>query len=119
LCELKQRGDKTVVHGLRGKPSNRRMEESTEKEAVKILWAPVYQGFGPTLAAEYLEQKHGIGASKETVRQWMIRGKLWRAKKERSSMCTAGGHIGADSGSWCSGTPACTTGWRDGARSCT
>jgi transposase-like protein len=83
LCELKQRGDKAVVHGLRGKPSNRRMEENTEKEAVKILSAPVYQGFGPTLAAEYLEKKHGIEVSKETVRGWMIRGKLWRAKKEK------------------------------------
>src|SRR5580658_8729034 len=83
LYGLKKRGDKAVVHGLRGKPSNRRMEESTEKEAVKILSAPVYQGFGPTLAAEYLESKHGIEASKETVRQWMIRGKLWRAKREK------------------------------------
>jgi transposase InsO family protein len=71
------------VHGLRGKPSNRRVEESLEKQAVKILSAPVYQGFGPTLAAEYLEKKHGIEASKETVRQWMIRGKLWRANREK------------------------------------
>jgi hypothetical protein len=47
------------------------MEERVEKQAVKILSAPVYQGFGPTLAAEYLEKKHGIEASKETVRQWM------------------------------------------------
>jgi len=83
LYGLKKRGDKAVVHGLRGKPSNRRMEESIEKEAVKILSAPVYQGFGPTLAAEYLEKKHGIEASKETVRQWMIRGKLWRVKREQ------------------------------------
>jgi hypothetical protein len=43
----------------------------------------VYQGFGPTLAAEYLGRKHWIEASKETVRQWMIRGKLWRAKREK------------------------------------
>jgi hypothetical protein len=83
LDGLKQRGDKAVVHGLVGRPSNRRIEEKIERQAVKILSAPVYEGFGPTLAAEYLEQKHGIAASKETVRQWMIRGKLWRAKKEK------------------------------------
>jgi hypothetical protein len=47
---------------------------------MKILSAEVYKGFRPTLAAEYLAQKHGIAASKETVRKWMIRGKLWRAK---------------------------------------
>jgi transposase-like protein len=35
------------------------------------------------LAAEYLGKKHGIEVSKETVRKWMIGGKLWRAKKEK------------------------------------
>jgi hypothetical protein len=79
----KKRGDKAVVHGLRGRPSNRRMEESVEKTAVKILGMEVYQGFGPTLAAEYLRKKHKIEASKETVRKWMMAGKLWRAKKDK------------------------------------
>src|SRR5207248_7918146 len=83
LYGLKQEGDKAVVHGLRGKPSNRKIEEKIERQAVKILSGPVYEGFGPTLAAEYLRKKHGIEASKETVRQWMIRGKLWQAKKEK------------------------------------
>src|SRR6266513_5894048 len=83
LYGLKERGDKAVVHGLRGVPSNRRIEEKIEQQAVKILSAPVYEGFGPTLAAEYLGKKHGIEASKETVRQWMIRGKLWLAKREK------------------------------------
>jgi transposase len=83
LYALKKHGDKAVIHGLRGKPSNRRIEESIEREAVKILSAPVYRGFRPTLAAEYLRNQHGIEASKETVRQWMMRGKLWRGKKQR------------------------------------
>jgi hypothetical protein len=83
LYALKKRGDKAVIHGLRGKRSNRRIEESIEREAVKILSAPVYRGFGPTLAGEYLCKEHGIEASKETVRQWMIRGELWRAKEEK------------------------------------
>ena len=83
LSGLKKQGDKVVVHGLSGKPSNRKIEEKMERQAVKILSAPVYEGFGPTLASEYLHNKHGIEASKETVRQWMIRGKLWRAKPEK------------------------------------
>ena len=83
LFALKKHGDKAVVHGLRGKPSNRKIEEKIEREAVKILSAPVYEGFGPTLAAEYLSKKHAIDASKETVRQWMMRAKLWRGKKAR------------------------------------
>ena len=83
LHALKKRGDQAVVHGLRGKRSNRRIEESMERQAVQILSADVYQGFGPTLAAEYLGNKHQIEVSRETVRKWMIAGKLWRAQKEK------------------------------------
>jgi transposase len=83
LYALKKHGDQAVVHRLRGKPSNRKIAEKIERQAVKILSAPVYEGFGPTLAAEYLANKHGIEASKETVRQWMIRAKLWRGKEAR------------------------------------
>src|ERR1035438_6906799 len=93
LYALKKQGDQAVVHGLRGHRSNRRIEDRIEKQAVKILSAPVYEGFGPTLAAEYLERKHGIEASKETVRQWMIRGKLWRAKRDRKSTRLNSSHL--------------------------
>ena len=54
-----------------------------QSEAVRILSAPVYEGFGPTLAAEYLGSQHGIEVSKETIRQWMMRAQLWRGKKAR------------------------------------
>jgi transposase len=80
---LKKRGDKVVVHGLRGKPSNQRIAQTVEAEAIRILSGDLYQGFGPTLASEYLADKHDIEVSKETVRQWMIRTKLWRAKERK------------------------------------
>jgi transposase len=83
LHELKRHGDKAVIHGLRGKSSNRKIDEKIEREAVTILSAPVYQGFRPTLAGEYLRKKHSIQASKETVRQWMVRAKLWRGRKAK------------------------------------
>src|SRR2546422_1774208 len=94
LSGLKQRGDKVVVHGLRGKPSNRRIEEGIEQEAVKVLSTPMYEKFGPTLAAEYLGKKHGIEASKETVRKWMIGGKLWRAHQGKAKQVQAWGARG-------------------------
>jgi transposase len=80
---LKKRGDKAVIHGLRGKPSNQRIAKTVEEEAMQILSADLYQGFGPTLASEYLADKHDIEVSKETVRQWMIRAKLWRGQKQK------------------------------------
>jgi DNA-binding IscR family transcriptional regulator len=82
LWQLKRRGDKVVVHALRGLPSNRKMSADAEQEAVSILTQAVYRGFGPTLAAEYLAKKHDIAVSRETVRQWMIRAKLWRAREQ-------------------------------------
>jgi biotin operon repressor len=82
LRQLKRRGDKVVAHGLRGLPSNRKISADTEQEAVAILSWPVYRGFGPTLASEYLAKKHDIDVSRETARQWMMGAKLWRARKQ-------------------------------------
>src|ERR1700733_1977384 len=83
LRELKRRGDKAVVHALRGLPSNREVDVETQREAVAILTRPVYRGFGPTLAVEYLAKKHDIAVSRETARQWMMEAKLWRARRQR------------------------------------
>src|ERR1035438_9436798 len=82
LRQLKRRGDKVVVHALRGLPSNRKISADTELEAVAILSRPVYRGFGPTLASEYLAKKHDIEVSRETVRAWMIKANLWRGRKQ-------------------------------------
>jgi hypothetical protein len=59
------------------------LPEATKQEAVGILSEPVYAGFGPTLAAEYLSNKHGLTVSKETLRHWMIEAKLWRGRKRK------------------------------------
>jgi len=83
LRRLKGKGDGALVHALRGRQSNRKLDEKTKQKALQILGRDVYQGFGPTLAAEYLASKHGIHAGRETVRGWMVEGKLWRASRQR------------------------------------
>ena len=83
LHQLKKRGDKAVVHALRGLPSNRRIEEAERDRAVQILSETIYRDFGPTLAAEYLNKKYDMEVGRETVRQWMIAAKLWRAQPKR------------------------------------
>jgi transposase len=83
LKQLKIRGDKAIVHALRGRRSNRKMDEKIRQKALEILSRKVYAGFGPTLAAEYLAKKHGIHAGRETVRTWMSEGKLWQARRQR------------------------------------
>ena len=81
LQGLRQHGDRAVVHGLRGRPSNRKIEEEVRQKAVKILSAPVYQGFGPTLASEHLANKHGFPVSRETLRKWMQAAGLWKGRR--------------------------------------
>jgi hypothetical protein len=83
LQRLKKEGDKAAVHGLRGTPSNRRIEEKIQQKAMRILSGENYRGFGPTLASEYLARQHKIVASRETVRKWMTVAGLWKAGKQK------------------------------------
>jgi DNA-binding Lrp family transcriptional regulator len=80
---LEKRGNRAIIHGLRGRPSPRRLPKGKKEEAIRILSEPVYAGFGPTLAAEYLSGKHGLTVSKETLRHWMMDAKLWRGRKRK------------------------------------
>jgi hypothetical protein len=79
LHGMKKRGDKAVIHGLRGVPSKRRIAEKIQQKAVRILTGDDYRGFGPTLAGEYLASQYAIVASRETVRKWMTEAGLWTA----------------------------------------
>jgi hypothetical protein len=83
LKALRERGDRSVVHGLRGRESNRTIDEQVRVRAVEILSADVYRGFGPTLASEHLSRKHGIEVSRETVRKWMQAAGLWKGRRRR------------------------------------
>lgn len=83
LQRLKKQGDKAVIHGLRGMPSKRRIAEKIQQRAVRILSGEEYRGFGPTLASEYLANRHAVVASRETVRKWMKEAGLWRAGKRK------------------------------------
>src|SRR5271169_4726858 len=67
LRKLRRKGDRVVIHELRGQRSNRKLPVEVEQQAIAMLSEPVYRGFGPTLAAEYLKKKHQIRVSKETV----------------------------------------------------
>ena len=69
---MKKRGDKAVIHGLRGLPSTHKIDEQVRRKAVAILSTEDYRGFGPTLASECLGKFHEIAVSRETVRHWMI-----------------------------------------------
>jgi transposase len=83
LVRLKEAGDRSIVHGLRGRRSNRKLSAEVREQAVRILSQEVYRGFGPTLASEYLGKKHKIRIGREALRRVMIQAGLWRGRKQK------------------------------------
>jgi transposase len=75
-------GDGGLVHGLRGKPSNRKVASAT-REAVLKLYREHYHDFGPTLACEHLS-KRGHVLDRETLRRWLVAEGLWQRRRHRA-----------------------------------
>jgi DNA-binding Lrp family transcriptional regulator len=82
LVRVRQKGDRGIVHGLRGRLSNRRWAARIQARAVRLVRGQ-YHDFGPTLAAEYLVQEEGLEVSKETLRQWLMATGIWKRKRRR------------------------------------
>jgi hypothetical protein len=83
LVRMKVDGDGVVVHGLRGRASNRRIDEQTRARALEYLKQPEWHDFGPTFASQQLGKRHGIEVSKETVRGWMVAAGLWKEQPRK------------------------------------
>lgn len=83
LARMEKEGDRVVVHGLRGQPSNRRIAEEIQAKAVKFLKQPEWYDFGPTFASEQLAKRHEIHVSKETTRVWMVEAGLWKSQTRK------------------------------------
>ena len=98
LYGLKKQGDKAVVHGLRGRdfePEDR--DEDRAGGGEDPVSGRCTEDSGRHWPRSILRSKHGIEASKETVRQWMMRGKtvarpararveqvhVWRPRRSR------------------------------------
>jgi len=74
-------GDAALVHGLRGKSSNRKVPAAT-RAAVLKLYRENYHDFGPTLACEHLAGS-GHVLDRETLRRWLVAEGLWQRKWRR------------------------------------
>jgi hypothetical protein len=83
LRRMEVDGDGVVVHGLRGRSSNRQIDAETQARAIVLLKQPEWHDFGPTFASEQLGKRHDIRVSKETVRGWMVAAGLWKAQSRK------------------------------------
>jgi hypothetical protein len=79
---LREHGPVGLVSRKRGRTSNRKMPEAVREHVVDLVRS-LYSDFGPTLALEKLVEKHGVGVSVETLRQWMIDDGLWVPRSRR------------------------------------
>ncbi|MBY7903833.1 ISNCY family transposase [Vibrio fluvialis] len=82
LVQLSQYGASSLVHGARGRPSNRRYPEDFRADVLNIVRSQ-YADFSPTFACEKLSEQHYLTLSVETLRQWMIADGLWVPHSQR------------------------------------
>jgi transposase len=78
---LEEEGDGGVVHRLRGRPSNRQLNEQLRKHTLEIYQAELWD-FGPTLASQVLEER-GLVVSPDTLRRWLLASGLWQRVRRR------------------------------------
>jgi hypothetical protein len=83
-------GARGIRHTLLARPSNRRRPMSERDRALAIvreryggtLEKGAGQRFGPTLAAEQLEEDEGLVIPVSTLRRWMTEAKLWSRRRK-------------------------------------
>lgn len=80
LCaRVRKEGNRGVLHGLCGRPSNNHLDEELLGQALSALHSPRWEKFGPTFAQEKLDELCGIGLGVSTVRKLMMAASLWEA----------------------------------------
>ena len=83
LCRAyREDGVAGLVSKRRGAPSNNHLKADLRTSAMALVHAE-YSDFGPTLAQEQLQQRHGIEVSRDSLRKWMIAENVWVARAQR------------------------------------
>lgn len=81
--KLRQQGDAALIHGLRGKPSNHKLDD-TLRQKVLQAYRQQFSGFGPTFASEKLAEL-GLVVSPDTLRRWLMGAGLWQRQRRRDA----------------------------------
>src|SRR5579862_5545839 len=81
--DFQMRGDRALVHKLRGRVSNRRLPEDVRDQVVR-RHQQRYHDFGPTLACEKLGQEDGLYLSPDTLVAILKERQLYEPRRRRS-----------------------------------
>jgi hypothetical protein len=88
----RQAGSKGLQHGNAGRPSNRSKPLKFRRRVLSLMQKK-YSGsegeerFGPTLAAEHLEEEDGMVLDHDTLRVGMLQEGLWSRQRKRKKHC--------------------------------
>jgi hypothetical protein len=80
--KVKKEGVRGLIHGNRGKPSNRRIPDKERQKIINLLHKH-YSDFKPTHASEKLAEIHGIKRDPKTIRKIMIDEGLWIPRRHK------------------------------------
>ena len=83
LTAMKRNGAEGLVSKRRGRPGNHRKSETFKQQILEAI-GEHYEGFGPTFAAEKIEERQGWSVNAETLRLWMIDTHIWVPRKQRT-----------------------------------
>jgi len=83
LKKFREKGERSLVHGNRGKPSPRKIDPEKIKRVMDLLETEYYN-CGPTFASELLLEREDINIDRETLRRYMIKSNIsYKKRKER------------------------------------
>ncbi len=77
-------GASSIRHKARSQKSNNQIHAAKREYAMALVHEN-YADFGPTLAAEMLDERHAFKVSRETLRKWMQDDGLWLSRKQRKT----------------------------------
>ena len=76
-------GATALIHKQRGQPSHNRLPEK-ERAKIACLLKEQYHDFGPTFAAEKLNELHKIDHDPKTIRAIQIKEGLWKPRRSKT-----------------------------------
>lgn len=82
VAAYRTHGSAGLTHGLRGKPGNHALGDEFKDRVIELV-REYFPDFGPTLAAEKLDEQHGVHIDAETLRRLMINRDVWRPRRRR------------------------------------
>jgi transposase len=84
LARYRDGGGAALIHKAHGRTASNRFNVGVQDYALELV-RQNYRDYGPTLAAEVLQERHGLEVSRETLRKWMVKAGLWLSRKQRRS----------------------------------